>query len=240
MHPLSAAELLQVWEHGQAHSHTERALGLLQAACPELERTDLAKLSVGQRDGLLLTLREWTFGSQIEATARCPACAERLEMAFSAGDIRATPAAPAPHSLSVGSYSLQFRPPSSADLLATSGAEDSARDLLLRRCLLEVRDDDTIIPTASLPPAALEALAHVLAEADPQADVRLSLVCPACDYAWQESFDIVAFFWCELGGWVERLLHEVHSLARAYGWREADILALSAWRRHYYLDLVSA
>ncbi|HEX2516118.1 MAG TPA: phage baseplate protein, partial [Chloroflexota bacterium] len=37
-----------------------------------------------------------------------------------------------------------------------------------------------------------------------------------------------------------RLLREVHTLARAYGWREAEILALPGRRRQTYLDLVGA
>src|SRR5206468_730296 len=37
-----------------------------------------------------------------------------------------------------------------------------------------------------------------------------------------------------------RLLREVDALARAYGWREPDILALTPWRRDAYLQLVNA
>ena len=33
---------------------------------------------------------------------------------------------------------------------------------------------------------------------------------------------------------------EVHVLASSYGWRESDILNMSAWRRQYYLDLIGA
>jgi hypothetical protein len=52
-------------------------------------------------------------------------------------------------------------------------------------------------------------------------------------------FDIVSFFWTELSAQAKRLLREVHTLARGYGWREADILAMSARRRQLYLDLVT-
>jgi hypothetical protein len=34
------------------------------------------------------------------------------------------------------------------------------------------------------------------------------------------------------------LLAEVHSLARAYGWTESEILALSPQRRSTYLEMV--
>ena len=33
-------------------------------------------------------------------------------------------------------------------------------------------------------------------------------------------------------------MEEVHVLARAYGWREPDIVALPAWRRAWYLGFI--
>ncbi len=38
----------------------------------------------------------------------------------------------------------------------------------------------------------------------------------------------------------ERLLREVHTLARAYGWSEGAILELGSARRERYLELVRA
>jgi len=35
-------------------------------------------------------------------------------------------------------------------------------------------------------------------------------------------------------------LSDVHTLARAYGWRERDILTLSPTRRQFYLNMVGA
>ena len=39
---------------------------------------------------------------------------------------------------------------------------------------------------------------------------------------------------------VARILREVHTLAAAYGWSEAEILALSPARRRVYLELAAA
>jgi hypothetical protein len=64
------------------------------------------------------------------------------------------------------------------------------------------------------------------------------LRCPACKASQQVLFDIAAFFWSEIGACAKRLLREIHLLARAYCWREADILAMSAWRRECYLAMV--
>jgi hypothetical protein len=49
----------------------------------------------------------------------------------------------------------------------------------------------------------------------------------------------VSFFWNEINTWAYRMLRDVHALATAYGWREADIVAMSPWRRQVYLDMVS-
>ena len=50
--------------------------------------------------------------------------------------------------------------------------------------------------------------------------------------------DILSFLWAEVDSLAKRLLCDVHILAWAYGWREKDILALSEFRRRYYLDCV--
>ncbi len=61
---------------------------------------------------------------------------------------------------------------------------------------------------------------------------------PGVRREWQALFDIAAYFWAELAAEAKRLLREVDALARAYGWREADILALSPRRRQAYLELI--
>ncbi len=78
-----------------------------------------------------------------------------------------------------------------------------------------------------------------MAEQDPQAEILLDVACPACGHAWQTLLDIVDFVWREVSAGATRLLEEVHTLARAYHWREADILALSSRRRQAYLEMAS-
>jgi hypothetical protein len=51
-------------------------------------------------------------------------------------------------------------------------------------------------------------------------------------------FDIASFFWTEIAAEAKRLLGEVHILASAYGWREADILSLNPLRRRFYLEAI--
>src|SRR5438552_18487679 len=91
MRPLSASQLLEVWEKGTNLLASQRALLLLAATCAEFTSEQVAQFGVGQRDMLLLALREQTFGPHLASIATCPACAARLEFSVNAADIRSTP-----------------------------------------------------------------------------------------------------------------------------------------------------
>jgi hypothetical protein len=241
MRRLSDSELLEAWERGQGKTPVRRALVLLSAACPESQAESLAELSVGQRDALLLTLREWTFGPRMTGLTSCTRCGEQLEFDCEAAQLRVSSEAapPAALELSATGYELQFRLPNSLDLEQAAQCRDAAASqrLLLEQCLLSARRGDSEVSAEHLPPEIREAASARMAEADPQADLQLHFSCPQCGHSWQARFDIESFFWSEISAWAVRLLREVHALARAYGWREADILALSPWRRQMYLRM---
>lgn len=248
MRALSASELLDIWERGLAQPAAQRALTLLGAACPDTPADTLAELSIGQRDARLLTLREWTFGPQLVSLTTCLGCGERLELTFNVADIRVPSPTHGengegvePLSLSVSDYEVCFRLPNSLDLAATADSEDiaAARHLLLERCLLATHQDGEKPATDQLPADIIDAVVEQMAQADPQADVQLALSCPVCSHQWQATFDIVSFFWSEINAWAYRILREVHILAAAYGWREADILTMTPWRRQLYREMVS-
>jgi hypothetical protein len=84
----------------------------------------------------------------------------------------------------------------------------------------------------------LDDIGRALALADPHAEIRLPLQCPACGHGWEETLDIASFTWEEIEARARRLLFDVHTLASAYGWTEAEILSLGASRRARYLELV--
>lgn len=117
------------------------------------------------------------------------------------------------------------------------GSEAGYR-VLLGRCLIEARHDGDPVPAAALPNNVVTSIAGCLGELDPQAEVLLDMVCPDCGTQWQALFDIAGFLWAELDAWARRTLLEVHRLAWTYGWREADILALSQQRRQRYLQMI--
>lgn len=241
MHALSTSELMSVWERGLTLPRAQQALLLLALACPETPPEALAQLSIGQRDSRLLTLREWSFGHQLAAVAICPHCGERLELMFASSDIRvnADEGQRDIYSFDSEEYRVRFRLPNSLDLMAVADSPtvDAAREEIFRRCLLSLQYHGQEQPPDPLPQAVFHAIVGQMAEADPQAEVQLSLACPACNHLWQTVFDIVAFFWSEIDAWAHRILRDIHTLASAYGWSEADILALSPRRRQCYLEM---
>lgn len=241
MRALSAPELLDAWERGRSLGPVGRALTLLEAACPEASPDELASLSIGRRDADLLALREWAFGSEMAGVAVCPQCGEQLELSFSVAQIRLQSVARTGQAieLTIDGYHLQVRPPTSQDLAAAGEQPDAGlrRHLVLERCLTAAYREAKPVPASELPAKVFDAVEEGIAQADPQADIRLAIICPACDHRWEGVFDILAFFWSEIDAWAARILHEVHILASAYGWREHDILALSPRRRQCYLEM---
>lgn len=241
MRPLAAPDILRVWERGVGCHPPERVLLILMAACPEMTRDELAALDVAERDERLLALRGLTLGPHIDGVAECPACQEPLEFAIDAATLR-TERGPGPqHELRIEGYAVVFRLPNSTDLaLAADGEPGAARRLLAERCVLEARRDGQSIATSALPAWLETRLGERMAECAPQAERWLDVVCPACGHAWSAAFDIAAFLWAEIAAEAKRLTREVHALARAYAWREADILAMSAMRRQRYLELAGS
>jgi uncharacterized protein (UPF0212 family) len=251
MHPFSTAELLTLWEQGLSQTSTQRSIALVVAACPDLSPEQAMQLSIGQRDRLLLTLREELFGAQLVSVAVCPACGDRLELSFLVEEIR-LPATEVPGMIEVhqGGYLVQVRLPNSLDLAAMAQWQIATlpdlRRRLLERCLMKVmreqgnQENREAIAVTEFPEDLVGEIATQLAAADPQADIQLDLGCPACEHQWQAAFDIGVFLWSEIHAWAGRLLQEVHGLASAYGWSEADILAMSAQRRQWYLERVGS
>ncbi len=246
--PLSAQEMLVIWERGLHQHPVERALTMLSVALPEFAPDALLALTIGRRDAYLLTLHEITFGARLESVVECPACQERLEFTLNVADIRTAPEREVGNTGETGEqqatidgYEMSFRLPNSRDLITIARLLDvgQARSTLVQRCLIEAKRDGESVAVADLPESVIAGLAEQMARLDPQAEVQLNLCCPACEHRWSLLFDIVSFLWAEIGGQARRLLRDVHTLARAYGWREADILSMSAVRRQYYLEMVT-
>jgi hypothetical protein len=244
MRVLTAPDILRVWEQGQPQHPVDRALTLLVAGFPGRTREELASLSIGQRDADLLDLREGTFGPLLNCYEECPQCGGRLEFTFTTNHIRVPPSPEGEKkecALAFEDWEVKFVLPATIDLAAVAGSAsvEGAHALLMKRCILASSRTGAAVPFEELPEEILLRLAARVAECDPQAEVLLDLRCPVCSHAWQRVFDIVSFFWREICAQAKGLMCEVHALARAYGWREADILSMNPSRRQFYLGKVT-
>jgi hypothetical protein len=240
---LSAADLLDLADRAEGLHPVDRALAMLRAAMAECTWDELARLSLGERDALLLQLRRATFGEALSAYAECPACGERLEFSIDCGTLQAheepEDEAPLLGELACGDYRIGLRRLDSRDLAAIAGCADveQARAVLLARCITRIDGPRELARAEDLPREALEQVLTAIERNDPPAEVLLDLTCPACRHAWQAQLDIGRFMWTEVGARARRLLGEVDAIARAYGWRESEILGLSERRRAAYVEL---
>jgi hypothetical protein len=233
MQAISGPNLLDLWERGVALHSLDRGLLALSVALPAEPPESFADWPLGRRNQALVELHCSCFGPRFEAWTSCAACGEKMEFEL---DGRAL----SEHiieGLTQGMVRVkgrQFRVPTSRDLasLAREADDDRAAALLIDRC--RVKDDDS----AALSDDDLQEIEAAMELADPGAELRVALRCPACSDEWNETLDVVNFIWAEVEARARRLLWEVHALASAYGWSQSQILALSEARRALYLEMV--
>ena len=240
---LTARDLLDLWERGLAGTPLERTLDLLASAYPDMPSRQIREMPIGRRDARLLAVREALFGPRLPCLTGCPGCGERLEVVFDSAQLRAGPEEATlawTGSVTVGDTEVHFRLPNSEDLLQVAGlpGPTRARRALFERCVEHAARNGGPVPAADLTDEVVLAASVRMAELDPQADIQVALTCPACAHRWSAAFDIASYLWTEINAWAVRTLGEIHCLASAYGWREADILALSPVRRQLYLEMI--
>lgn len=239
---LTRERLLRGWEEGLGRGRVARAVALAAAAGGHTF-AEACDLPLGARDALLVELRGACFRGDVQALADCPACGEELEVAVPLSDLRRCRET-VPGEVTVGGRRVGFRALTSRDVLSVEAAGPAcagARRRLVTRCVLavdgEAADGEAV---DALGDEVLDAVAAALPAVDPGADIRLDLTCALCGHGWAAPFDVAAHLWADVDACARGLLGDVHALARAYGWREEEVLALSAARRRFYLEAVGA
>jgi hypothetical protein len=236
-HSGTAGELLELWERAVAAGPADRPDVLLAAlgAPPS---------SLGARNAALLQLRARLFGPAQPLSSRCPRCGTTTEFAIDcsvlAQALLPAPDADAPHRLDALGHHIEFRLPTATDVRAAAAEPDGDFvQALLARCIERCeRDDGGACDVADIPDAVAELLSERMESLEPGATVGFDLTCPECASPWTAAMDCGGILWSELQARAERLLLDVDALARAYGWSEPQVLALSATRRAAYLQLV--
>jgi hypothetical protein len=236
--------VLRAWEAGVTVGPFDRVRALLREFSPHIDDIQLSSMTLGERDRELFRIRSALFGDRLAASVRCN-CGERLEIAFDARVVINGAEREPQRQISVSApegVQIVARLPRVADLelAACAGDAASAQKVILGRCIESLCRADTPIGLDELPPSAIEALGLQLEQADPDSSVVLDAFCPSCGSSAEHALDIASFLWSELEVEALHLLHDVHRLARAYGWREADILTMSPLRRRAYMEMLPA
>jgi hypothetical protein len=221
------AALLALWEQGQGRQPLDRAL-LLAWACAAGPVP--AELPLGTRDAALLNARIQRFGATLPASADCPHCGNTMAFTLPLHELAAAAPAAAPGTV-VACGEARFRLPTSADVAAALVQAEPRRALAQALC---VQGDAAVLDATAL--AALEA---ALVAADPAAQIDITLACDACGKPFDAPFDPAECLWLDVARRARRTLDDVHQLASAYGWSEADVLAVPPQRRRHYLQRVA-
>jgi hypothetical protein len=220
-------------------------VGAVNEITPEVA----ARLTVGDREALLLHLRRLTLGTRLQCLARCADCGEDVDLDLSVDDLLVPPYADwkpvyeAGCATASGPVRVRYRLPTGADQAAVAPTAlqdiESAAAVLLRRCVVDLRvEDGTALALEGAGQELIEQLPTHMAAHDLQSETILDFLCPACGHSGQVLLDAADYLFRELGVRQGDLYRQVHVLALHYHWSESEILALTWRRRQRYLDLI--
>jgi hypothetical protein len=256
--PLSGADEELLAQHGGATaelvtdvlSRCVRRVGATEPIGAETVRA----LTVGDRQFLMLKLREVTFGPHVALVTRCswPGCGQKVDIDFEVPDVpireahggpvlrvrltaRADPDTPW----------VSFRLPTGADqercapLLDANPAE--ALRELLELCVLAIGTSDRLSPEqiAELSPLACAEIEAAMAEAAPGPAMVMCASCPGCGREFDVPLDVADLFFGETRATADLLYRQVHYLAYHYHWGESEILSLPRAKRLHYVELLA-
>lgn len=209
-------------------------------------------LLVGDREFLMLRLRELALGKELKAMIVCgdPKCAQSMDIVLNLHDL--IPAAkPVDRrvfqlDLSEGEqkFAFEFRLPTGADQEASAdwpgGDAGAAINRLLANMIVRINDnrfvDDQAV--AMLPQPVLQGLERRIEELVPLAEIDLNVKCVECGRQSVAQLDVTWLFLQELLLSRSVLEREVHCIAWHYHWPEREILSLTRQKRRRYLELI--
>lgn len=185
------------------------------------------RLALTDFETALAGLRCHLFGPDASSEASCSTCGERVELSFSFESLAETArprrlagAVPEPGGGAV--EGVRFRLPTAADACACEGRPDAA-ERLRAMCAGDLPD-----------PRLRRRVDRAMARFGPLLSRMIVVPCAACSAVLRTLIHVPTFIVGEVAWGARAVFEEVHLLASAYGWREADILALPRARRRRY------
>jgi hypothetical protein len=219
-----------------------------------ITRTQILDLSMGDRELLLLLVRRQLFGNIMQCVLKCPSCDENLDVELKVDDLivesNAEQQIRYEELIEVEDtrFRVIFHLPTAGDvekaLRHTAYIADAARTLA-RECIDSVsrvsnEPGSTQEEKEEWPDSVFRKISARIEQLDPQAEIELQSKCPACGNEFKQPVDPGGYLVRELAARQRVKYQEVHELARAYHWSEAEILRMGSRKRQIYLDLLAA
>ena len=219
--------VLDTWSSGSGR--TSPVLSLLALARPELDAARRGDLAGDEANRSLLDAMAELGEHSLDTLVACPRCDEPNEVVLPLDVLRAAVDGPSTGSVAVGGTTVPYRVPSVADLEAARRCTDAdaAERLLVDRCT-----------GGEVDRSALAAVAAEIDERHPLLAPRVEVRCVSCAAAFDAGLDVAVVAGASVAAAATRLVDEVAHLARAYGWSEAEVLAVPRARRAVYRRLI--
>ena len=203
---------------------------------------DVWRWTLPQRTQALLAVARARGTDSVAALARCPraGCGERTEMELGLASL-ASAAETEFFPWQGDAGRLLLRLPTGDDQrrwLAAAPADAAELPLAMASSLVCEVDGAAREDAWQLPEPWLPGVEDALAEHDPLTALNVTAACAGCGGELVAEIDLEALLLQELERAQRELLSDVHALASAYHWSEAQILRLPAWRRARYLAAV--
>ncbi|TKB25868.1 hypothetical protein FCL47_12285 [Desulfopila sp. IMCC35006] len=215
-------------------SHALKSIGDLP-----IDRDTVARLTVADRQYLMLRLAAMLNGEQLWLNVQCSHCQSLFDVEVKRSELPVKPAGHGfPHvMIAINDWQIDAGVPTGKDQEGIRGLEEQqAVHWLLRQCVYSVNGQ---APTdaffAQLTEADIAAIDEALDDVSPAVCDRLLVTCPECSCEQCTRLDHYA----QLGLDEHFFYDEIHTLASHYHWSEADILDLPQHKRRRYLDLIN-
>lgn len=230
----SSAATLRLGEVARRRSPVAWAVEAVCTAWPGLSADIVEAWPLGQLDNALVALRQAHFGQAWQCEPKCDACGETFELELEPAEMgfglpaNWQPGLIEPSEVQLGGELHTVRPLIVHDLLVLERTPDEAAARAYLCEALGVAD------------AVLDTALEAAAECDPLTNIWIGTTCPECEAEQNLLFDPARFLAQDMANRATGLLDEVATIAHAYHWAEADILAMPADRRRFYLSRIAA
>jgi hypothetical protein len=195
-------------------------------------------LTVSERIECLLIIAGINDKSNFEIPLQCNSCGEMMEVEISLGPLLRN-TLPYQFTVSIEGSSITLRRPRGRDQLEWLGmqfADEKTAVVAMARSLVVSLAENNNLPF--LPETWITPMDTALRENDPLVYFTITACCPECGCEARYEIDLEEFSLKKLRGIQQRMLYDIHQIAKHYHWSESQILSIPQWRRAYYLELI--